>query len=69
MPSINTEVRFVKDSGFSEEFIAVTECNNLYTISELLNLTRQELMDIPNFTFHMLREYREFLAENGLDTK
>ena len=69
MKNFDHENAPLKEIYFSKEFIVALDQVGVTEFSQLLQMSRQQLMDIPNFTFHMLCEYREFLATNGFDTK
>jgi hypothetical protein len=64
-----TNDQLITNTSFSKGFIKTTTEFGIQNLEDLLKLSPVLLMDIPNFTFHMLCEYREYLAKNGLDTK
>jgi hypothetical protein len=64
-----TNDQLIINKNFSKSFIKTTTEFGIKNLEDLLKLSPVQLMDIPNFTFHLLCEYREYLAKNGLDTK
>jgi Leucine-rich repeat (LRR) protein len=40
---------------------------NIKNLSELLAMTPKQITSLPGLSFHMLQEYRKFLADNHLE--
>lgn len=69
MHSPDQENPLISEAGFSKDFIAVTAKNDITRLKELLFLSTEQLMNLSDFTFNLVSEYRDYLTEHNLEAK
>ena len=59
--------RPIQDYDLSPEFKEMARTNGFRTLSQMVGLSIQDLLQKPLFDLRMLSEYITFLTKNGLD--
>ncbi|MES2456361.1 MAG: hypothetical protein V4594_12505 [Bacteroidota bacterium] len=67
MTRIEAENLPITEVNFTQQFVATTAKLGFQKVGDLLALTPQQIINLPDFTFKLIEEYREFLTKNRLD--
>ena len=56
----------ITELPFTEEFKSVSQKLGFNTIGEMIDKPAAELLELDDFTYHLLQELIQFLEEKGL---